>query len=55
MIKVDNVEMKSILGGWVFNASFLSALIRGVNTFMDVGRSIGSAIRRIYEGKVCPL
>ena len=55
MERVNKEEMKSVLGGWDFNASFLSALIRGVNSFMDVGRSIGSAFRRIYERKVCPL
>ena len=55
MKKVNAEEMKNILGGWDFNASFLSSLIRGVNSFMDVGRSIGSAFRRISERKVCPL
>lgn len=55
MTRVSNNEMRSVFGGWSFNASYLSSLIRGVNSFMDVGRSIGSAIRRIYANKVCPL
>ena len=55
MVKISRNEMKSVLGGFSFSASYLSSLIRGVNSFMDVGRSLGSAIRRIYAKKVCPL
>lgn len=53
--KISYNEMKNISGGWSFNASYLSSLIRGVNSFLDIGRSIGSAIRRISAGKYCPL
>ena len=52
IVSVD--EMKKIFGGSI-TASFLAAFVRGVNSFLDVGRSIGSSVRRLYEGKFCSL
>lgn len=51
MKELNKEEMLKVNGGAGFTASFLSAIVRGVNSFLDVGRSIGSAIRRIYEKK----
>ncbi len=48
-------ELLDVKGGAGLNATFLAALVRGVNSFLDVGRSLGSAIRRTIEGNVCPL
>lgn len=45
-------ELKSINGG-AFTAAYLTALVRGVNTILDVARSIGTAIRRIQSGNLC--
>jgi len=39
-------ELKQISGGGI-SATLVNAFIRGVNTFLDVGRSFGSAIRRM--------
>lgn len=47
-------ELKQICGGAI-SATLVNAFIRGVNTFLDVGRSFGSAIRRMLEKNVCPL
>ena len=33
----------------------LKKLIRGVNSFLDVGRYFGSSIRRFIGGNSCPL
>lgn len=55
MKKLNKDEMLSVSGGAGITASFVSAIVRGVNSFLDVGRSIGSSIRRIFERKVCPL
>ena len=55
MIKISKEEMKKIDGGINFTASFLGYFVRGVDSFMDIGRSLGSAFRRISAGKVCPL
>lgn len=47
-------ELCEIVGGAV-TASFLNAIARGINVILDLGRSVGSAIRRIGNGTVCPL
>ena len=50
MLKED--ELKQIMGGAI-TASWISALARGINSIMDLERSLGSAIRRIQSGKLC--
>ena len=55
MKKISKEEMKKVDGGLNFTASFLGYFVRGVDSFMDIGRSIGSAFRRMSAGKVCPL
>lgn len=55
MKKLNGYEMTNVEGGLNITVTFLTALIRGVNSFMDVGRSLGTAIRRTTSGKFCPL
>lgn len=49
-------EMFEISGGasWI-SASFLNALARTMEIIMDVGRSVGTAIRRTINGSICPV
>lgn len=47
----DN-ELKAIIGGSI-SASFITAIVRGINTLLDLGRSFGTAIRRITSGQKC--
>ncbi len=54
MKELTKEELKQINGGGI-SATLVNAFIRGVNTFLDVGRSFGSAIRRIIEKNVCPI
>ena len=44
MKELTKEELKQISGGGI-SASLVNAFIRGVNTFLDVGSSFGSAIR----------
>lgn len=41
-------------GGWL-TGTVLSALIKGVGTIFDLGKSLGSAIRRISAKSVCSI
>ena len=54
MVELDNKELMDIIGGanWL-TASFLNAASRAIDTVMDIGRSLGSAIRRAFSGKIC--
>ncbi len=48
-------EMLKISGGFNLTASFLNAASRAVSTLIDLGRSLGTAIRRSINGKICPV
>ena len=56
MIELNNKELMDIVGGanWL-TAAFFNAAARTIETVMDIGRSLGSAIRRAFSGKVCPI
>ena len=51
---MNKEELKKIIGGGV-SASFLTAIVRTVTTILDLGRSVGTAIRRIQSGTICTL
>ena len=49
--KLDNI----IGGGDTLSATVVRAFIDVIELFVDAGRGVGSAIRRIAEGNICPL
>lgn len=51
---LTKTELEHIEGGSI-SASMINYLVRGINAFVDIGRSLGSAIRRMGEQNVCPL
>ena len=53
-MELKKEELFSITGGAV-TAAFLNAIARGISTIFDLGRSVGTAIRRIGNGSICPL
>ncbi len=54
MVKLKNNQLITIVGGVSISATLLNSLARGINVFLDLGRSLGSAIRRITNNKLCP-
>lgn len=52
MSQISNSELKQINGGAI-SASFITAIVRGINSVLDLGRSLGTAIRRIVTGQKC--
>ena len=54
-MKLTTKEAKSIKAGAGMSATVINSLIRGFNTFLDVGRYFGSSIRRLIGGNACPL
>lgn len=48
-------ELKEINGGVNITATFINYAIRGINTLLELGRSLGTAIRRIRYGNICSL
>jgi hypothetical protein len=57
MINIDKEkELVEITGGGInVSGAILNAFKGCANTIMDIGRSLGSAIRRIAFGSLCSL
>ncbi|MGM9834888.1 MAG: hypothetical protein ACI31M_03830 [Bacilli bacterium] len=53
-MKIENAELITITGGGI-SATFLNAISRATENIYNFGRSIGSSIRRIRAGRLCPL
>lgn len=54
MKNLSKDDLLNIEGGSI-SGTLISALTRGINTVLDMGRALGNAIRRIGSGNVCPL
>ncbi len=54
MRELNKEELKQVVGGAI-SASLITAIIQGVNAFLEVGRSLGTAIRRTFSKNVCPI
>lgn len=50
LLKTEGGSVESILNGTI-----LSTLVKGATVFFDIGRSLGSAVRRIFSGNICEL
>jgi len=54
MIKIKDNDMKKIIGGNI-TASFLTSFARSVSTILEVGRTLGSSIRRLFGNNFCSM
>jgi hypothetical protein len=50
-MKLKNEELYKIQGG--ASATLLNAFSRAVSTILELGRTVGSAIRRAYSKNYC--
>lgn len=55
MKELKKDELLSVVGGINITASFISAIAKGINSILDLGRSLGTAIRRVVGNSLCPL
>ena len=53
MTELNNKKLLVIIGGANFTGSLVSALTKGINTILDLGKTLGSAVRRIVNGQIC--
>ena len=52
---IDNEEMLLIVGGAShISGTLLKSIAKLINSALDVGRSLGSALRRVQTGNLCP-
>lgn len=54
-MELNKNQLLNIVGGISISGTLINSIVKGVNAIFDIGRSIGSAIRRIRSGNVCPL
>ncbi len=54
-MKLSKKELKNIKAGAGLSATLINSLVKGFNSFMDIGRYLGSSIRRFIGGNTCPL
>lgn len=54
-MKLTSDELKLIKAGANISASLINYLIKGFNSFLDIGRYLGSSIRRFVSKNACPL
>ena len=52
MKELSTSEMKNISGGGTISGSLFSALAKGFNVFVDMGRALGSSIRRLVSNNM---
>ena len=54
MIILGNEELFNIRGGSI-SGSLINAFARGLEALLDLGRSLGNAVRRIRSNAICKL
>ena len=52
MRELNSKETKALYAGG-FSATMAGVLLKGLNFFTDLGRYLGSSIRRIYDNNLC--
>ncbi len=52
MKKLNKNQMKNIKATGL-NGTILNAILRGANIFIDVGRNMGSSVRRFVSKNLC--
>lgn len=55
MKKVSCQELETICGGDTISGTVINAFTNIIKVLMEAGRGVGSSIRRIVAGNLCPL
>ena len=53
-MKLTKQEMMNLYGGAI-SGTLINAFVRGINALLELGRSIGTAIRRVSGNNICQL
>ncbi len=55
MNKLKTYELREIDGGFSLTGTLVEAFTSGLETIVAIGRSLGSSLRRLSEGKLCEI
>lgn len=50
---MKDIELNKITGGQTINGTILNALSRFINTIFELGRAVGSSLRRGMSRNMC--
>lgn len=53
MKELNKLELNDVVGGSILTAAFINAVVRGATYIMDLGRRLGSSIRRMITRNYC--
>jgi len=53
MKELNKKELNLVMGGSILTAAFINAIVRGAEFIMDLGRRLGSSVRRIIKKSYC--
>ena len=51
---LNKTELLEISGGGI-SGTLISSIIKGINSILELGRSLGTAIRRVSNKNICPM
>lgn len=54
-MEIKKQELLMIIGGASISGAIINAFVRGINSLLDLGRSLGTAIRRIGSNTICSI
>ena len=52
---LEQPELLSIVGGVSLSGALVSAFTRAINAILDVGRSLGTSVRKVVNKNLCPV
>jgi hypothetical protein len=52
MIQLNYEQLNYVRGGSI-SGTLINAFVRGIEALLDLGRSLGSAIRRVKSNAIC--
>lgn len=55
MVELTKKELKSIIGGIDLTSGILNSFVRAFEIVMEIGRSLGTSIRRISSSNICEI
>lgn len=53
-MRLQEEQLKKVWGGATISGTLINSFCKGIEIILEVGRSLGSAIRRIGDHHTCP-
>ena len=53
--KLNKKELRELYGGLSISATIITAFTNGIKTIFNIGKSLGSSVRRLSERKLCEI